>query len=213
MTALGAKPNHGFFNCQHPAPGNPRARIPARCRAAPSSHAAAFAHARMRCAQASVPSKQNIFFSAVSCFTRETSADAVRHRHRHRRHPGTRRQAMNGSLNFFVRHGRFSAPHNPDCAKLRSLVGAVDGRRRASETSSTHRADGVARASDATAAHDRCGRTGGIRPWSDATTTDERHVARRASCKQHPETKKPPTFPWTASGYAPGIGAMSRGDQ
>ena len=23
MSALGAKPNHGFFNCQHPAPGNP----------------------------------------------------------------------------------------------------------------------------------------------------------------------------------------------
>jgi hypothetical protein len=213
MTALGAKPNHGFFNCQHPAPGNPRARIPARCRAVPSSHAAAFARARMRCAQASVPSKQNIFFSAVSCFTRETSADAVRHRGRERRHPGAHRQAMNGSLNFFVRHGRFSAPHNPDCAKLRSLVGAVDSRRHTSEPPSTHRADGIARL--------RAMRPTRVIAAVAVAASDHGRMRRRPtngmSHAVHPATgirkrRSRPRFRGRLPD-APGIGAMSRCDQ
>jgi hypothetical protein len=213
MTALGAKPNHGFFNCQHPAPGNRRARIPARCRATPSPNAIAFAHARTRYAQASVPSKQNIFFSAVSCFTRETSADPVRHRRRHRRHPGTHRQAMNGSLNFFVRHGRFSAPHNPDCAKLRSLVGAVDSRRRTSEPPSTHRADGIARMRAMRPAR----MIAAVAPAASGHGRTRRRPTNGTSRAVHPAScirkrRSRPRFLGRLPD-APGIGAMSRCDQ
>lgn len=135
MTTLGAKPNHGFFNCQHPAPGNPRARARCSRRTRPAARACAYRCGCARRAQASVPSDQNIFFSAVSCFTRETSTHCRRLRRRRGGHPGTRRNGGERRLHFFSSGGRFSAPHNPDCAKLRKPIDGV--RRRSTHAGAT----------------------------------------------------------------------------
>lgn len=151
MTTLGAKPNHGFFNCQHPAPRNPHDRARRARRSRPAARACAYRHGCRRRAQASVPWNQNIFFSAVSCFTRETSVRCRRLRHRRGRHPGVRRNGSERQLHFFSSSGRFSAPHNPDCAKLRKPIGGV--RRR-----STH-----AGATTTRILGRRIGATGGIR--------------------------------------------------
>ena len=135
MTALGAKPNHGFFNCQHPATGNSRARMRGPRRARPATRARACRHGCARRAQACVPSNQNIFFSAVSCFTRETSARRRRLRRRRCGHPGTRWNGGERQPSFFSSSGRFSASHNPDCAKLRSPLGIE--RRRSTHVGAT----------------------------------------------------------------------------
>ncbi len=135
MTTLGAKPNHGFFNCQHPATGNSRAPVRCARRSRPAARACAYRHGCGRRAQASVPWNQNIFFSAVSCFTRETSVRCRRLRHRRDRHPGVRWNGSERQLHFFSSGGRFSAPHNPDCAKLRKPIGGV--RRRSTRAGAT----------------------------------------------------------------------------
>lgn len=236
MTTLGAKPNHGFFNCQHPAPGNPRERVRCSRRTRPAARACAYRHACARRAHASVPSDQNIFFSAVSCFTRETSTEEHSRRGRHGGHAGARRNGGERRLHFFSSSGRFSAPHNPDCAKLREPFGGV--RRRSTHAGATttrmfgqrtgrrigttgdlrdarsmHAMIGMAspcRHRVATFASPTASTIGGAqRRSSAASATDERHDARRIRL---PETKKPPAFPRTASGCARS-GAMSRCDQ
>lgn len=185
MTALGAKPNHGFFNCQHPAPGNPRARIPSPRRVAPPTLAIERKHGRARRTQASVPSNQNIFFSAVSCFTRETSS-RKRHLRRPREgRPATHRPGDERCPDFFSSSGRFSALHNPDCAKLRKSFGAARRFSTRAGTTATrmrghrcrHWRTHARRAIDAR--HRTCRRP--CRPRADAPTTDERHASRNAT--------------------------------
>ncbi|MBX3712472.1 MAG: hypothetical protein KF800_10965 [Lysobacter sp.] len=106
---------------------------------------------------------------------------------------------MNGSLNFFVRHGRFSAPHNPDCAKLRKPFAAVDGRRRSSEPPSMHRADGIARAR--TTRSMRAIDASQRRYPTSAGLDDDRRTAFRAPCILQPASGNEEAARVSADGF------------
>lgn len=125
MTTLGAKPNHAFFNCQHPAPKK-NAR---RCSGTPCARRES-RRDRLRRARARSPStpsrqKRNVVFkvvlSAKLCGRshRESSRAPLRTTRR-RQSPKDKRIA---SEIFPSR--RFFAPHKPDCADLRELEKAI----------------------------------------------------------------------------------------
>lgn len=141
MATLGAKPNHAFFHCQHPA----RKKIPRRTSAPRRTHRrSSRAPLSITCARRtrrSARTKKNIFFPAVlfaACDARRVYApigddggDA------HPTHvPASERSAFVLSSN-----GRFFVSHNPDCAKVRELFDTFRG------AEATHRTcrDGVER--------------------------------------------------------------------
>lgn len=108
MTTLGAKPNHAFFHCQHPAqkktcgaPSNaPRARR--------ESHHACLRRLHARSAPASAASKRNVVFKVV-LFARLRARDgrARRERRFERRDDGIRGR-INGSIRRFFPTAIFS---------------------------------------------------------------------------------------------------------
>ena len=217
MSALGAKPNHGFFNCQHPAPGNPCTNILSSRRVASLTLARERGHGRPRRKQPSVPSNQNIFFSAVSCSTRETFASTRRPGRHLARHPGMHRSSDERESDFFSSSGRFSAPHNPDCAKLRKPFGAKRRRSTRAGTTSTrtrrwrcrHRRMHSRAAIDA---RDR-NPPGSMTTISTATgCIDDRRTAHSRTDAGIRKRKSRPRFHGRLPS-APGPGAMSRCDQ
>lgn len=182
-----------------------------------STRAIARTRWRMPHMQSSVPLKQNIFFSAVSCFTRETSANTLRRQQHLRTRPALRRDGDERWQQIFSSSGRFSALHNPECAKLRERFGIARWRSTCPGTTSMgtswrrcrHRRRHSRRAIDA---HDRTpsatdeDRFDCNRMYRRPTNGASAHRFRRA------ETKKPPAFPRTAS-WCARRGAMSRRDQ
>jgi hypothetical protein len=124
-----AKPNHGFFHCQHPA----RKKIARHgekarrrcCRGCRCRHAGT--HARKPLPSAC--RKQNIFFSAVfflPAFARQHQAGA-----RGQRRAAFRLHLQAGERIVFdlCSQVRISAPQPPDCAKVRELPDAFRGSR------------------------------------------------------------------------------------
>lgn len=127
MATLGAKPNHAFFHCQHPA----RKKIPLhtsttlltnrRSTRSPRSDNAYSAHPPIDA------KKKNIFFPAVLfavCGARRVSAPAG----------GTGSDAHPAQVPASERSafvisskGRFSVSRKPDCAKVRELFDAFRG--------------------------------------------------------------------------------------
>ena len=141
MTTLGAKPNHAFFHCQHPARKKITRRTSAPRRTRRRSSRAPLSMTCSRRTRRSARAKKNIFFPAVlfaACDTHRVSTpigddgdDA------HPTHvPASERSAFVLSSN-----GRFFVSHNPDCAKVRELFDTFRG------AEATHRMcrDGVER--------------------------------------------------------------------
>lgn len=124
MATLGAKPNHAFFHCQHPA----RKKIAARASALPCarrrSRRASRPHACARRARPSPRAKQNVFFPALffaRCAARPGSTTAAgRCDDAHaKRIPASERRAFGVASS-----GRFFALRQADCAKVRELFDA-----------------------------------------------------------------------------------------
>lgn len=124
MATLGAKPNHAFFHCQHPA----RKKIASRASALPCarrrSRRASRPHACARRARPSARAKQNVFFPALffaRCAARPGSTTAAgRCGDAHaKRIPASERRAFGVASS-----GRFFALRQADCAKVRELFDA-----------------------------------------------------------------------------------------
>ena len=125
MTTLGAKPNHAFFNCQHPAPKK-NAR---RCSGAPCARRESRRDRLHRVHARSPPTparqKRNVVFKVVLSArlcdrSRRKVSRAPLRTTRRRQSPKDKRIA---SEIFPSR--RFFAPHKPDCADLRELEKAI----------------------------------------------------------------------------------------
>ncbi len=124
MATLGAKPNHAFFHCQHPA----RKKISARASAPPHarrrSPRAPRLHACARRARPSTCAKQNIFFPALffarcAAHPRSTTATRGCDDAHPERIPTSERRAFGVASS-----GRFFALRQADCAKVRELFDA-----------------------------------------------------------------------------------------
>lgn len=127
QATLGAKPNHGFFHCQHPDAKKiarrfacaPRAvHRGARMRRAPP-------HARMPHARDAA--KRNIFFSAVLSHAPARRHPKTARRRRAPAHPQARMKAGESASFDVRRNGPDFASHKPECAELREQCAASDG--------------------------------------------------------------------------------------
>lgn len=124
MATLGAKPNHAFFHCQHPAQKKISARASAQPRARRRSPRVSRLHASARRARTSTCAKQNIFFPVLffaRCVAHPGSTTATRGCDD--AHP---ERIPTGERNAFgvAPSGRFFALRQADCAKVRELFDA-----------------------------------------------------------------------------------------
>ncbi len=132
MTTLGAKPNHAFFHCQHPAQKKTCGAPSSALRSRRESHHACLRRLHARSTPAFAGSKRNVVFKVV-LFARLHARDGrvpprAALRAMRRRHP----QKDKRIVSEIFPDSRFFALHKPDCADLRELQKAIRAIRDAS---------------------------------------------------------------------------------
>lgn len=204
MTTLGAKPNHAFFNCQHPSRKKSERRPSNAPRSGREIRRTRLSGGRTRLQPVSARRKRNVAFKVVlsashcarrGCGPLQVAHEATRWRQR----------AKDKRIDSETFPGRlFFAPHKPDCADLRELQKAICAIRDASHAHPNGVVD-----IRADAFHASKPRSIGARRAIGGASNRRSQPQSRSAAYDDPRTartkKKPPTFPEAASAVAAGV--------